>query len=176
MDLRQLQVYESPSSRRAWIEILDIYPKWSYYRVALLAEGVDRNISAAMTIDREIRSPSSRRAWIEIALRAFSALRLDRSPSSRRAWIEIGRRDHPDGRISVALLAEGVDRNNSFCLRSNSTCVALLAEGVDRNLQRKNRFAAGPLSPSSRRAWIEIAVGTRRRLAAWRRPPRGGRG
>ena len=62
--------------------------------VALLAEGVDRNISAAMKIDREIRSPSSRRAWIEIA------------PGCRR-----------ESAYTVALLAEGVDRN---ALRANT--------------------------------------------------------
>ena len=56
--------------------------------VALLAEGVDRNID----INREITAAA-------------------RSPSSRRAWIEI--QCHPYRRHStpVALLAEGVDRN-----------------------------------------------------------------
>ena len=34
---------ESPSSRRAWIEILISYTKISPNRVALLAEGVERN-------------------------------------------------------------------------------------------------------------------------------------
>ena len=33
----------SPSSRRAWIEITFSWPLSSRYRVALLAEGVDRN-------------------------------------------------------------------------------------------------------------------------------------
>ena len=38
----------SPSSRRAWIEIdIDEYKK-SLEEVALLAEGVDRNITAAL--------------------------------------------------------------------------------------------------------------------------------
>ena len=35
-------------------------------RVALLAEGVDRNYSALMKIKPIRESPSSRRAWIEI--------------------------------------------------------------------------------------------------------------
>ena len=56
--------------------------------VALLAEGVDRNIMRQKTGFVFIRSPSSRRAWIEI----LSTLTL----LSRK---------------SVALLAEGVDRN-----------------------------------------------------------------
>ena len=54
---------------------------------------------------------------------------------------------------AVALLAEGVDRNNFFAQFGPKGLVALLAEGVDRNY---NRF----LSP----------------VAEWSRPPRGGRG
>ena len=100
------------------------------------------------------------------------------SPSSRRAWIEIT----PDRSIlltvSVALLAEGVDRNlqSSFLVRL--VRVALLAEGVDRNKSRyyAKKYAKGVAllaegvgnsifwiivslrvwSPSSRRAWIEM--------------------
>ena len=34
--------------------------------VALLAEGVDRNLATALIICSSISSPSSRRAWIEI--------------------------------------------------------------------------------------------------------------
>ena len=56
----------SPSSRRAWIEISspsssDITP-----RVALLAEGVDRNKEWQRRQKELKESPSSRRAWIEI--------------------------------------------------------------------------------------------------------------
>ena len=57
-------------------------------RVALLAEGVDRN---TVTIRKEATaaaSPSSRRAWIEIRRGCRSEV-CRRSPSSRRAWIEI---------------------------------------------------------------------------------------
>ena len=78
----------SPSSRRAWIEIIrGLCCPWPR-KVALLAEGVDRNID----INREFTAAA-------------------RSPSSRRAWIEI--QCHPYRRHStpVALLAEGVDRN-----------------------------------------------------------------
>ena len=56
--------------------------------VALLAEGVDRNRHIPGTIPIDNRSPSSRRAWIEIPLSCSST------------------RPRP-----VALLAEGVDRN-----------------------------------------------------------------
>ena len=98
------------------------------------------------------------------------------SPSSRRAWIEIGVSGRYANHHQVALLAEGVDRNNAY------------ADGIQHLIG----------SPSSRRAWIEIAG---KRLSAGRgevallaegvdrnhakvrfcrntagRPPRGGRG
>ena len=60
-----------------------------YLRVALLAEGVDRNEKDVVRNYTDIQSPSSRRAWIEI------------TPSLRLRTKE-----------EVALLAEGVDRNN----------------------------------------------------------------
>ena len=53
----------------------------------------------------------------------------------------------------VALLAEGVDRNRCSGWTAHRTGVALLAEGVDRNVTQTNAKGAG-----------------------WRRPPRGGRG
>ena len=78
----------SPSSRRAWIEILSpcdgqitegvallaegVDRNWpgrwlgSVSPVALLAEGVDRNRSITCDNGCEFASPSSRRAWIEI--------------------------------------------------------------------------------------------------------------
>ena len=56
--------------------------------VALLAEGVDRNI-----------------------LQSEPGTSLRASPSSRRAWIEIEGTDRSAGQARVALLAEGVDRN-----------------------------------------------------------------
>ena len=56
--------------------------------VALLAEGVDRNLNRFMMNKYVKLSPSSRRAWIEIT--AFIYYDEDvLSPSSRRAWIEI---------------------------------------------------------------------------------------
>ena len=125
--------------------------------VALLAEGVDRNAQDDVDLVGLRRSPSSRRAWIEIG-----DGRNDRfgggSPSSRRAWIEIGdgRNDRFGG--GVALLAEGVDRNLCYPLNDQiAVCVALLAEGVDRNMPGARAPTMVPSSPSSRRAWIEIA-------------------
>ena len=91
--------------------------------VALLMEGVDRNDIFAYNWMTVIRSPSSRRAWIEI------------STGTRWAWIEIGLPCRsPRHSLTVALLAEGVDRNTSIFLHLAFLC----------------------RSPSSRRAWIEI--------------------
>ena len=101
-------------------------------RVALLAEGVDRNFC-----------PSSRPAPAPVALLAegvdrnqlcygFDAQMIE-SPSSRRAWIEISMLGLSSAFLCVALLAEGVDRNPLLRGKSYPTWVALLAEGVDRN-------------------------------------------
>ena len=56
----------SPSSRRAWIEIFAVPAFAAASMVALLAEGVDRNILEALSRREGGASPSSRRAWIEI--------------------------------------------------------------------------------------------------------------
>ena len=79
--------------------------------VALLAEGVDRNLVAVYVYDDNRMSPSSRRAWIEISW----------SCKAMPMW-------------RVALLAEGVDRNYYSRFKGDfKMVVALLAEGVDRN-------------------------------------------
>ena len=56
----------SPSSRRAWIEILVLALAVLTESVALLAEGVDRNLLGPAKLIWFATSPSSRRAWIEI--------------------------------------------------------------------------------------------------------------
>ena len=142
----------SPSSRRAWIEIQAIPLTEPARRVALLAEGVDRNISWN-------RSDT----WNSVALLAEGVDRNSQrkrghyekvwSPSSRRAWIEIGRWCWGSAVLHVALLAEGVDRNIVHRYKARSGHVALLAEGVDRN--------RNGLAPMTR---------------VFSRPPRGGRG
>ena len=82
------------------------------------------------------------------------------SPSSRRAWIEIEKQLTEYIRSIVALLAEGVDRNVKRIIATpERTIVALLAEGVDRNFIGKLAENKDPMSPSSRRAWIEICSG-----------------
>ena len=79
--------------------------------VALLAEGVDRNLLSQKWTESTVMSPSSRRAWIEISWHGGAGVLY-----------------------LVALLAEGVDRNSHGSPgRNGRPCVALLAEGVDRN-------------------------------------------
>ena len=81
-------------------------------RVALLAEGVDRNVLRVVLLAADPLSPSSRRAWIEIV--------------PLLAWCPHF--------LAVALLAEGVDRNLADAdAEKDKPQVALLAEGVDRN-------------------------------------------
>ena len=59
--------------------------------------------------------------------------------------------------FQVALLAEGVDRNTNTAKKTKKIKVALLAEGVDRNILFVFRAVTLNMSPSSRRAWIEIS-------------------
>ena len=68
-------------------------------RVALLAEGVDRNVCFVGEIATRNLSPSSQRAWIEIEL----------TPMAHKT-------------SAVALLAEGVDRNPSEDFYLNVVC------------------------------------------------------
>ena len=56
----------SPSSRRAWIEMILGITGRRVQQVALLAEGVDRNNNPSPAPSQPAESPSSRRAWIEI--------------------------------------------------------------------------------------------------------------
>ena len=143
--------------------------------VALLAEGVDRN------------------QWSNVcsssAAVALLAEGVDRNIEVPRGCCV----------TVVALLAEGVDRNQIGKINGTLVGVALLAEGVDRNEQQNDAVASRLLSPSSRRAWIEIArimmfwssarvallaEGVDRNVKAalvtgkglCSRPPRGGRG
>ena len=124
----------SPSSRRAWIEITAAGASGAGERVALLAEGVDRN-----RVTRRLpRYPAP------VALLAEG---VDRNTSVRV---------YPLSAV-VALLAEGVDRNRCHVLLTQGVLqVALLAEGVDRNFPPSLPPPEKQKSPSSRRAWIEI--------------------
>ena len=103
----------SPSSRRAWIEMPLLRSSCTSCAVALLTEGVDRNVVQLSHHDGTVASPSSRRAWIEMALASVSVPTGRGSPSSRRAWIEIFQTVKSPHQQGVALLTEGVDRNIS---------------------------------------------------------------
>ena len=79
----------SPSSRRAWVEIARTWTCGTRRRVALLAEGVGRNIMRLHGTKGERLSPSSRRAWVEILWMMVMRPSSLPSPSSRRAWVEM---------------------------------------------------------------------------------------
>ena len=57
---------QSPSTRRAWIEIYRFKAAARYAKVALHPEGVDRNLVLVTRSRTPFLSPSTRRAWIEI--------------------------------------------------------------------------------------------------------------
>ena len=75
----------SPSSRRAWIEIIEQQIEACRKHVALLAEGVDRNRTTSLKTYAAVWSPSSRRAWIEIG-------------ADRHWWLDYGGRPPRGGR------------------------------------------------------------------------------
>ncbi len=56
----------------------------------------------------------------------------------------------------VALHPEGVDRNGKLNVDRLGELVALHPEGVDRNLGQRLKYCRKVLSPSTRRAWIEM--------------------
>ena len=166
----------SPSSRRAWIEIGSQAGRLPDWCVALLAEGVDRNLTFGHGITPFRMVALLAEGVDRNLLLGIISGRLEMSPSSRRAWIEIAALS-PSGRPQrVALLAEGVDRNTMKEVSTISKRVALLAEGVDRNLCFLLRRLACIPSPSSQRAWIEIPSRLRNTALSWGRPPRRGRG
>ena len=166
----------SPSSRRAWVEILpDRKRPADRHQVALLAEGVGRNSSWMMPCSRS-----------DVALLAEGV--------GRNNWLNIGKQ-----LVTVALLAEGVGRNQATERRA---ALKMRSPSSRRAWVEIFRMRSGVgitgMSPSSRRAWVEIrsgspslripyvallAEGVGRNVvpllefrAASRRPPRGGRG
>ncbi len=76
-------------------------------RVALLAEGVDRNL-----LEQGLRHKARVALLAEGVDKSNHCETLlgERSPSSRRAWIEIMRAVSASSWKMVALLAEGVDK------------------------------------------------------------------
>ena len=132
---------------------LDLGEHAAITQVALLAEGVDRNIDRIRTLS----------TGYNVALLAEG---VDRNALGFGLAFS----------VAVALLAEGVDRNGRSRRGGLFIRVALLAEGVDRNTLRLRRYSVVQGSPSSRRAWIEINPAVIALDAVCGRPPRGGRG
>ena len=130
-----MNLLQSLSSRRAWIEILKI------------AEAVSTLVS----------SLSSRRAWIEIASRSTSDRDKPLSLSSRRAWIEIGIKSafialsltcrSPHGERGLKFTSKDLHYNKSRSLSSRRAWIEISSANT-------NVSMLGSLS--SRRAWIEI--------------------
>ena len=81
-------------------------------------------------------SPSSRRAWVEIPMRWKVSGCWRRRPPPRGGGEKIYKRPVFGGRCKVALLTEGVGRNQIRQYARNGSA----------------------LSPSSRRAWVEISI------------------
>ena len=189
---------ESPSSRRAWIEIESEPNKVQKLNVALLAEGVDRNLQKRFAEEAGVWSPSSRRAWIEIytaagvgyclsvALLAEGVDRNDMrgeiarlcvmSPSSRRAWIEIVRES---GGVTFPASSPSSRRAWIEILRPSriswTALVALLAEGVDRNCSHRPRCPGGSVALLAEGVDRNLVI-DRSKCKTAGRPPRGGRG
>ena len=146
-------VHESPSARRAWIEISWDAPFTSRQHVALRKEGVDRNL--AMQGFLIVFRVALRKEGVDRnRSRFYGCVCCSPSPSARRAWIEITWHGAAQACHHVALRKEGVDRNRCDMTRPMPVySVALRKEGVDRNLSRN--------SPA---------------FAFSSRPPQGGRG
>ena len=100
----------SPSSRRAWIEIIVEELEPGADDVALLAEGVDRNVKLKRWHERQ-RVALFAEGVDRNGLLVDCLVKPEQSPSSRRAWIEIQPDTSSHCAAPVALLAEGVDRN-----------------------------------------------------------------
>ena len=83
---------KSPSSRRAWIEIANKEKAMVTFNVALLAEGVDRNMEDLAAVKGKSNIVALLAEGVDRNLQGVVVQHgRDGSPSSRRAWIEIRR-------------------------------------------------------------------------------------
>ena len=89
---------ESPSSRRAWIEIKRCLQWWAVALVALLAEGVDRNSFSGIQKAAPGMVALLAEGVDRNLLSWWFRLRHCGSPSSRRAWIEMPNFNQPQSR------------------------------------------------------------------------------
>ena len=125
----------SPFSQREWIEI----PHSEYDDCHILG------------------SPFSRREWIEIFFCLLWQARWQ-SPFSRREWIEILYRLSPWLPLFVSLLTKGVDWNNIPVILLSQLNRLPSHEGSGLKYSFRCINSGFPVSPFSRREWIEIAV------------------
>ena len=151
---------KSLSSRRAWIEINNLYGK--------MATSPGRSPHGErglkfFTFDNIAPPPASRSPHGERGLKyktRVKALFLQKSLSSRRAWIEIRHEICKIKRNGVALLTESVDWNEIYLTKK-----ALMLRRSPHG-ERGLKFEDGDYdfevtkSLSSRRAWIEIKQAT----------------
>ena len=124
----------SPSTRRAWIEIVSVSGFSGAELVALHPEGVDRNPGTMPVVDGDI----------DVALHPEGVDRNcgyhfntgSRVVALHPEGVDRNPQKKPDlDNIMVALHPEGVDRNYAIISRCGATCkVALHPEGVDRNV------------------------------------------
>ena len=82
-------------------------------RVALLAEGVDRNAACSLAVFGAALVALLAEGVDRNGCCIVHHLLAARSPSSRRAWIEISAVVRMAHAAADALLAEGVDRNTA---------------------------------------------------------------
>ena len=87
--LHSFNVVQSPSSRRAWIEIHSCHQAHRSNRSPSSRRAWIEIVHDMQVVPATFPSPSSRRAWIEIPQKAALPRCRNTSPSSRRAWIEI---------------------------------------------------------------------------------------
>ena len=153
--------FRSPSTRRAWIEILTAADMAVNLPMSPSTRRAWIEIKQSKRAQRPSVSPSTRRAWIEI-LRLPKTKRHRESPSTRRAWIEITVSPVQVDVQNVALHPEGVDRNPNLYDIPLDPEVALHPEGVDRNEVLPPPYNYDNASPSTRRAWIEITMNIKR--------------
>ena len=78
------------------------------------------------------------------------------SPSSRRAWVEMSSPTRWAATTAVALLAEGVGRNQRAVLGVADVCRSPSSRRAWVEMRPPCKTVRSPLSPSSRRAWVEI--------------------
>ena len=145
---------ESPSPRRAWIEI-----------------SVPKRLRGLT-----VSSPSPRRAWIEMpaSQRLYA---IPTSPSPRRAGIEMARL-MVDSRRRAGRPPHG-GRGLKLTSRQMRQIVSSGRPphgGRGLKCQSPRKAIALSRSPSPRRAWIEIHLCYRSYRSAYSRPPHGGRG